>query len=401
MINRRWLISLVTNQKSNQRHLADMPLLSTVTVLPRIGYLFLIISTVGLPALASEQKSFRSFLRSLIPNESAFYRLEIPAGDADPATFIPISVIKGTVPGRTVLMVAGVHGYEFAPILAAKRLAQEVDSETLSGTLIIVRVAHVSAFLDRSPYVNPYDRKNLNRSFPGSPGGTQAERIAWALSTTVIPEADFVLDVHSGDGAEWLEPFVGVYGGPLSTDYNLALSFAEAMRFPNIVRYQMKTQEQIDRGRSLNRQAVAQKLPTILVEIGQNGSRDPGHVEAIVAGIKNGLVVLDMLDALREPNTEEIRYFDGTKSVPVKHSGIWNPTHSYGRFVETGDILGKIFDHAGRLVETVAAPNAGFTLYGLAGPPVRAGDSVVTIAFPSSRAQLEASTSKGASGAGY
>ena len=379
-----------------------MSLVGIITALANIWRLLLIGSTVGFSALAPAQESFQSLLRNLMPTERAFYRLEIPVGDTDPATFIPISIIKGAVPGRTVLMVAGVHGYEFAPILAAKQLVEEVDSKTLSGTLIIVRVAHIPAFLERTPYVNPHDRKNLNRSFPGAPGGTQAERIAWALSSTVIPEADFVLDVHSGDGAEWLEPFVGVYGGPLSTDYELALNFAEAMRFPNIVRYQMKTQEQIDRGRSLNRQAVAQGVPTVLVEIGQNGSRDLGHVKTIVVGIKKGLAGLGMLEVQHEPNPVEIRYFDGTKSVPVKHSGIWNPIHSYGRFVERGEILGKIFDYSGRLVETVAAPNAGFTLYGLAGPPVRAGDSIVTIAFPSSRAQLlEPPTSTTAPGIGY
>ena len=32
----------------------------------------------------------------------------------------------------------------------------------------------------------PYDRKNLNRVFPGRPDGTQAERIAWQLTTALL-----------------------------------------------------------------------------------------------------------------------------------------------------------------------------------------------------------------------
>ncbi|MEM9618915.1 MAG: M14 family metallopeptidase [Pseudomonadota bacterium] len=317
----------------------------------------------------------------------------IPVGDADPETFIPVSVIKGESPGPTVLMVAGVHGYEFAPILAAQRLADEIDPKELSGAFVIVRVAHIPAFEGRSPYVNPYDRKNLNRSFPGNPDGTQTDRIAWALSSQIIPAADFVLDVHSGDGAEWLEAFVGVYGGPLASGYERAFNFAEAMGFPNIVRYQMKTQEQIDRGRSLNRQAVAEGLPTILVEIGQNGSRDPRHVEAIVSGIKRGLNGLGMLDVSREAKASPIRYFEGTQSVPVEHSGVWAPIASKGRFVESGEILGTTRDYEGRLVETVTAPISGYTIYGLAGPPVRAGESIATIARPSSRVELNAAAS--------
>jgi len=235
---------------------------------------------------------------------------------------------------------------------------------------------------------NPYDRKNLNRSFPGDPDGTQTERIAWALSSKIIPAADFVLDVHSGDGAEWLAAFVGVYGGPLASDYQSAFNFAEAMGFPNIVRYSMNTQEQVDRRRSLNRQAVAQGLPTILVEIGQNGSRDPDHVEMIVSGVKRGLSTLGMLKANDAQSNRRINYFDGTQSTPVNHSGIWMPTESIKRFVQKGETLGTIHDYQGRLIETIKAPIAGFTLYGLAGPPVRAGESIATIAQSSTKSDL-------------
>ncbi|MEO0613285.1 MAG: succinylglutamate desuccinylase/aspartoacylase family protein [Pseudomonadota bacterium] len=322
------------------------------------------------------------------------FRVEIAAGETDPATFIPVSVIRGAAPGPTVLMVAGVHGYEFSPILAAQRLADEIAPEDLSGTLIIVRVAHISAFERRSPYVNPFDRKNLNRSFPGKADGTQTQRIAWALSSRLIPAADFVLDVHGGDGAEWLDAFVGVYGGPLASGYPAAFTFAEAMGFPNLVRYSMNTQMQVNVGRSLNRQAVAQGLPTILVEIGQNGSRAPHHVDAIVAGIKNGLHTLGMLKTPATPKSPVApksrpqRYFDGTRSVRVAHAGIWTPHSAKGRPVEEGDVLGTIHDYAGQLVESVTATASGFTLYGLAGPPVRARESVATIAIPSTREAL-------------
>ena len=306
--------------------------------------------------------------------------IPIIAGKTDPKTFIPVTIIRGEGSGPTLLMVAGVHGYEFAPILAAQRLADEIKPEGLNGTLIIVRVAHISAFENRSPYVNPYDRKNLNRSFPGALNGTQTERIAHALSTKVIPLADVVFDVHSGDGAEWLEAFIGVYGGPLATDYPLALSLAEAFQFPNIVRYKMKTQEQIDKGRSLNRQAVAQGLPTLLIEIGENGKREDIHIETIVSGVKNALKHMNMRKASNPTIALKPNYFDGTQSVPVKHSGVWTPVSSQSRFVEAGETLGVVYNYKGEPVETVKAPVSGYTLYGLAGPPVSLGESVVTIA---------------------
>ncbi len=360
----------------------------------QIAILFLFSCLFIFTPFVSAQVSIESFTKNMPVGERTDLRIGIPAGDTDPETFIPVSVIKGILPGPIVLMVAGTHGYEFAPILAAQRLADEIDPKKLSGTFMIVRVAHIPAFEGRSPYVNPYDRKNLNRSFPGAPDGTQTERIAWALSSKIIPAADFVLDVHSGDGAEWLAAFVGVYGGPLASDYQSAFNFAEAMGFPNIVRYSMNTQEQVDRRRSLNRQAVAQGLPTILIEIGQNGSRDPDHIEAIVSGVKRGLSKLGMLDPAGNQVKKSLRYFEGTQSVPVKHSGVWTPTASTKRLVEKGETLGTIHDYQGILVETVKAPIAGFTLYGLAGPPVRAGESIATIAKPATRVDLIPVTSQ-------
>ncbi len=312
------------------------------------------------------------------------FSLPVAAGDADPATSIPVSVLRGSQPGPVLLVVAGVHGYEFASILAAARLAAELDPRELSGTLVLVRVAHLPAFEARTPYVNPYDRRNLNRSFPGDPGGSQAERIAHVLSTELIARADFVVDVHSGDGAEWLAAFAGVYGGPLASDYAAALRFARALRFPNIVRYSMDTQEEIDRGRSLNRQAVAQGLPTVLIEIGENGQRRPEHVQAIVDGLRAAMAAMGML-APGEGHADSApapRYLDGETSVPVGHSGIWYPLQRIGREVRKGELLGEIRDHTGRVVERVKAPVSGFALYGLAGPPVREGDSVMAIARP-------------------
>ena len=310
------------------------------------------------------------------------YNIEVAAG-SDPATFIPVTEIRGSKPGPTLFVATGVHGYEFAPILAAEKFAEAIDPKQLSGVVLVTRPSHVSAFEARSPYVNPYDRKNLNRSFPGDPSGTQTERIAHIISTRLIARSDFVVDVHSGDGAEWLHPFIGVYGGPLASDYSSALAFAKAFGIPALIRYQMKTQAQIDSGRSLNRQGVAAGKPTILVEIGQNGGRDSDHVAIIVAGLRAGMQALGMLPPSGDGTTlVEHQYYESTQSVPVRHSGIWHPVVTVGRTVVEGEQIGVIRDYSGAVVEKVTSTASGFAVYGLAGPPVREGESVMSIAIP-------------------
>ena len=334
----------------------------------RTGLMILALIAVSGCAVAEEGSDTIAGVR-VAPGERVDVSFDVPAGETDAATFIPVTILRGAADGPTALMVAGVHGYAFAPMLAADRLAESLSLETMTGNFIIVRVAHIPAFEDRSVFVNPNDRKNLNRSFPGKVDGTQTERIAHVLSTELIASADFVFDVHSGDGAEWLEPFVGAWGGPLATDYPTALAAAKAIGFPNVVRYAMFTQEQIDNGRSLNRQAVAQGLPTILIEIGQNGSRDEAHVQRLVDGIKNALASLGVLQN-KVSTFPQPRTFESSKAVKAGHSGFWYPTRRGGPVMQ-GEVIGEIRNYRGQVVEVLRSPIDGYGIYGQMGPPIR------------------------------
>lgn len=303
-------------------------------------------------AQAQPRASFTLAGYSVPAGQRSDFDIAVPAGAADTATVVPVTVFHGAAPGPVLALTAGVHGFEYTPILAAQKLLARLDPARLRGTVILVRLAHVEAFLQRVPYVNPFDRKNLNRVFPGSPSGTQTDRIAWALTTEVIRRSDLHIELHGGDAAEWMEPFAGPYGGPLAAaHYDQARAMALALGFRNVIKYSMHTQAQVDRGRSLNRQAVADGKPTVLVEIGENGRRDDAFVDALVAGLENVLRVLKMSDGVPTPPRADTRWLD----------------------------VGTVTDFAGRVIERIVAPVDGYVMYGLAGPPVRAGDSVATI----------------------
>jgi predicted deacylase len=341
----------------------------------------LMLTLLACPALAGTAAPFTIAGTQIAPGSRSDFRIAVPEG-SDSATFIPVTVIHGARPGKVLAAVAGIHGFEFAPILAAERLAGRVDPASLAGTLVIVRVANIPGFEGRSPNVNPVDRKNLNRVFPGNPQGTQTERIADLIACEVVARSDFLIDMHSGDGAEFLDAFVGVYGGPLATDFPLALKVATGFGFPNLVRYSMDTQEQIDRGRSLNRQGVAAGKPTILVEIGQNGSSEEADVAAIVTGVESALHVLGMADGPVRDVPRVVRRFEGTVSVTASHTGLFHPAKPGSRVLAKGELIGTITDYTGKEVEKLYSPVDGYALYGITGPTVEAGDATVTIAIP-------------------
>src|SRR6267143_6187400 len=142
-----------------------------------------------------------------MPIEYESRTIEVPAA-SDAGTQIPVTTIRGAGPGPVLALIAGNHGYEYPPILALQRLPTLIDPAKLKGTIIIVHVANMPSFLGRTVYFSPVDGKNLNRVYRGLKDGTVSERIACAITTEVIEKADYVLDLHCGDGNESLRPYV-------------------------------------------------------------------------------------------------------------------------------------------------------------------------------------------------
>ena len=149
------------------------------------------------------------------PGQAASGFIEVPAG-VDAATRIPITIVRGAQAGPTLALIAGTHGSEVAPIVALQRVRAALDPAAVRGTVLIVHVANMPSFLGRTIYYSPVDGKNLNRVYPGKADGTVSERIAYAITSQIIERADYLVDIHSGDGNESLRPYT--YWSPLRMD---------------------------------------------------------------------------------------------------------------------------------------------------------------------------------------
>src|SRR6266545_4684262 len=146
------------------------------------------------------------------PGQAASGFIVVPAG-VDSGTRIPITIVRGTQPGPTLALIAGTHGSEVAPVVALQRVRAALDPARLRGTVLIVHVANMPSFLGRTVYYSPVDGKNLNRVYPGKADGTVSERIAFAITRDIIEAADYLVDMHAGDGNESLRPYT--YWSPL------------------------------------------------------------------------------------------------------------------------------------------------------------------------------------------
>ncbi|MBC7363361.1 MAG: succinylglutamate desuccinylase/aspartoacylase family protein [Candidatus Aminicenantes bacterium] len=342
--------------------------------------LVLLVSFLAFPPLASSQARVNQpfTVGSLVarPGEVISGYLEVPPG-LDPAARIPVTIINGQKPGKVLAAVAGVHPYEYAPILALYRVKKLVRPEELSGTLVLVHIANLPAFQRRTIYYNPYDWKNLNRVFPGDPKGTQSQRIAAVLTEQIVERADALLDMHCGDGNEALIPYTYWM---LSGDKNLDVvtkDMALAFGLKHIIIDNTRTPD-IKNSRYLGNTAIVRKKPAITTESGFLGRVDEKLVEANVRGVMNILKYFKMLPGEVAFNQEAV-WVEKYEVVYSNHDGLFYPRAGMGDYVRKGEVVGVITDYFGNLLEKVMAPFTGMVLYIIATPPCNQGEPLFEI----------------------
>jgi predicted deacylase len=109
---------------------------------------------------------------------------------------VPICVIRNGS-GPSVLLMAGNHGDEYEGALALAKLIRRLDPARVRGRITILPMANAPAVMT-AKRCSPLDGGNLNRAFPGDPGGTPTSRLAHFLESDLFPRHDVVFDIHSG-----------------------------------------------------------------------------------------------------------------------------------------------------------------------------------------------------------
>ena len=117
---------------------------------------------------------------------------------------LPATLIRGRENGKSILITTGMHSGEYPGIPATLTAAERIDPEKVSGRIMMIHCLNPSGFRERTDNYVPEDGKNMNRIFPSDNTGTPADRIVSFVSKELLPETDFVLDLHSGGQSERL-----------------------------------------------------------------------------------------------------------------------------------------------------------------------------------------------------
>ena len=306
--------------------------------------------------------------------------LDVPAG-TDAATRVPVTIVHGRERGPILALIAGTHGSEVAPIVALQRVRRELDAALLRGTVILVHVANMPSFLGRTIYYSPVDGKNLNRVYPGKADGTVSERIAHAITTEVIERADYLVDMHAGDGNESLRPYT--YWSPLGLNRradSAAREMALAWGNDHIVIDTVRPRNPAASVYTQNTAHIRGK-PALTTENGYLGLPVEEMVERNVRGAFRLLRHLRMYPGAAE-RVEQPLFFDRAEVLRSPATGVWHPKVERGQSVQKGGLVGVLTDFFGEPLAEVRAPFGGIVLYVVGTPAMSQGEPMGMIGRP-------------------
>jgi predicted deacylase len=292
-----------------------------------------------------------------------------------------LQTFDATDPGPTVTILGGVHGDEEAGVLAVQIIRERIRRGALAlarGALRTVDVANEPAYAASSRF-NPLDQANLARLFPGVADGSSTEQIAHRLSEDVIRGSDLLVDLHSAGQHYSMPRFVG-YVATDDAVGNRSAAAAKAFAAPIIWEHPPP----IPPGRSLSA-AYAMGIPAIYAE-GHGGSElSASELKFYVAGVEGVLEHMGMVlgpAAARPSSRRVIRGSGGNldEGITSRTAGRFVRSVDAGSDVEAGQLIGEIFDDAGRVVEDVRVPRDSLVMFLRRTARVQPGDVICSLA---------------------
>ncbi len=296
--------------------------------------------------------------------------VELPAGRLythTPMT-IPVHVVKGKRLGPRLFISAAIHGDEINGVEIIRRLLKLPALKRLRGTIIAVPIVNIHGLINHSRYLP--DRRDLNRSFPGTEKGSLAARLANLFMQEIVSQSTHGIDLHTGAVHRSNLPQIRANLDDEETD-----TLARAFEVPVIISSNL-------RDGSLREAAAEHGIPMLLYEAGEALRFDEVSIRAGVKGIINVMRNLEMLPPSRSKSKKHIEPVVARSSswVRAPDSGILRAMVALGSRVKKNTLLGVVADPFGETETTITSTFNGIVIGRTNLPLVNEGDALFHIA---------------------
>ena len=294
-------------------------------------------------------------------------RLELPVARLATGSWLslPVSVVNGRFEGPRFCLSAAVHGDELNGVEIIRQVLANLNPNELHGTVLAVPVVNVFGFVEGSRYLP--DRRDLNRSFPGSAKGSLTAQLANLFMTEVVSRCQYGVDLHTGSNHRTNLPQVRA---DLSDEETLRL--AKAFGAPVVLNAKL-------RDGSLRAAASKQGVHMLLYEAGETHRFNEDAVTGGVRGVRRVMAALGMVEGaeLEPPN---VLRADKSRWLRATRSGIFRAQVGLGDTVTKGRVVGTVSDTFGEDERRVRSTLTGIVIGQVTNPLVNRGDALLHLA---------------------
>jgi hypothetical protein len=280
---------------------------------------------------------------------------------------IPVEVIRGKKDGPTLFITGAVHGDEINGVEIVRRLLVKKSLKSIRGTLIAVPIVNVFGFNTMSRYLP--DRRDLNRSFPGTKGGSLTAQLASTFMTEIVEHCTHGIDFHTAAINRINLPQIRA-----CLDEPETMAMAEAFQMPVVLHSAL-------RDGSLRAAVREYGVPTLLFEGGEALRFNERVIKSGVQGTISVMRSIGMLRPLKnKPKPKDVFVARSSHWLRAPHSGILSAKTKIGARVKKGQVLGVISDPFGHCKYEVIAKRTGIIIGAVTMPLLNRGDAVFHIA---------------------
>jgi predicted deacylase len=302
----------------------------------------------------------------IAPGETRTLQIPVATLYTSAPVSLPVRVVRGRETGPTLFVSAALHGDEIIGVEIIRRLLMMPAVKRLRGTLLAVPVVNTLAFVHQSRYLP--DRRDLNRSFPGSETGSLAARLAHQFLKEVVGRSDYGIDLHTG---AIHRPNLPQIRADLGNPENLRL--ARAFGAPLLLNSEPTAG-------TLREYTTQKGIPVLLYESSEALRFDEVCIGIGVRGVLNVLHELGMLPGKSATPLHEPVIAKSSTWVRAPASGILRVMAALGSEVTKGQVIGVVADPLGEKEWAVPSTTDGVVIGRLSLPLVYEGDAVFHIA---------------------
>ena len=299
------------------------------------------------------------------PGKSAHVELPVSRLVTGAQIAMPVTVLHGKGDGATVWINAAVHGDELNGVEVVNRVLADLDPSTMNGTLLAVPVVNVHGFMNGDRYLP--DRRDLNRSFPGSAKGSLASRLAHIFMTEIVARCEIGIDLHTASHNRTNLPQIRA-----DLDDPKTRELAEVFGVPLMMHSRSGAG-------TLRRAASKSGALVLLYEAGEPLRFNKEPISNGVDGVRRVLRHLEIADwdGPERPTAESSR---SSRWIRASKSGVLRLDVDLGDVVGERQVLGTIIDAFGKKLGTVRSTRAGLVIGRTLYPLSNKGDALVHIA---------------------